>query len=110
MSGMAREKRHGGEAIPVVTMLASYELSVGTGAACCFLSIGPAPNADASPRIRIPPMVPEYFRVEPLKDKLAAKAGGIGAVSAEFIAAEVTVVRVLYDDAAGVLEVMEAKP
>lgn len=110
MSGMAHEKRHGGDPIPVLTMLSTYELSVGTGAACCYLSIGAAPNADASPRIRIPPMLPEYFRVEPLKDKLAAKAGGIGSISAEFITADVTVVRVLYDDVAGVLEVMEAKP
>ena len=110
MSGMAREKRHGGEAIPVVTMLTTYELSVGTGAASCFISIGAAPNADASPRIRIPPMVPEYFRVEPGKDKIAAKAGATGAISGAFISADVTVVRVLYDDVAGVLEVMEAKP
>lgn len=111
MSGMAREKRHGGEAIPVVTMLTTYELSVGTGAACCYLSIGPVPNAEAVPRIRIPPMVPEYFRVEPGKDKIAAKAGAPAAVtSASFITADVTVIRVLYDDVAGVLEVMEAKP
>lgn len=110
MSGMAREKRHGGEAIPVVTMLSTYELSVGTGAACCYISIGPAPDADASPRIRVPPMVPEYFRVEPNKDKIAAKAGVTGAVSAQFVTGDVTVIRVLYDDVAGVLEVMEAKP
>ena len=111
MSGMAREKRYGGDPIPVVSPGVVSELSVGVGASVAFIAFGTAPDPTAvGSRIRIVPGLPEYFRVEAGKDKVAARAGAVQSETPATVDRDCTVVRVLYDDTAGVVEVMEARP
>lgn len=111
MSGMAREKRHGGDPIPVVSPGRVTELGVGAGASIAYIAFGESPDpTDTSARIRVMPGLPEYFRVEAGKDKVAARAGALQAVTPLPVDKDCTVVRILFDDAAGVVEVMEARP
>lgn len=111
MSGMAREKRHGGDPIPVVSPGNVTELGVAAAATIAYVAFGTSPDpTNAAARVRIVPGIPEYFRVEAGKDKVAARAGGSQSVMAQAVDKDCTVVRVLYDDAAGVVEVMEARP
>jgi hypothetical protein len=97
----------GGTPVPVIYQGKVTELAVATGSAFCFVEFGPAPTAQvAGQRVRIPAGVPEYFGVNPKVDRIAAYSGAVGAVSA-VLENHTTCVRVIYDDVAGVLEIME---
>lgn len=86
------------------------EIAVAAGADFAFIEIGTAPTAEtAGQRIRIPARVPEYFSIERGVEKVAAKAGITSNVMASPVSIDCTVIRVIYDDVAAVVEVMEAK-
>lgn len=84
------------------------ELSVGTGADFAYLEIGAAPTAETvGQRIRIPARVPEYFAANRGADKVAGKAGSVSDVTPNPVSQACTVIRVIYDDVAGTVEVAE---
>lgn len=108
MSRLGRESSdRGGQPVPVLYYGTVTQITVATGSSFCYLEIGTNPTATVSgQRIRIVPGIPEYFGVNPLTDKVAAYSGASGAVSG-FMGAYTTIIRVLYDSTAGVLEIME---
>lgn len=82
------------------------ELTVETSAAYAFVQFAAVPTAATlNQRVRIVAGVPEYFKVQG-GHKCAAKVGSTADVSLAF-ASLTTVVRVLYDEVAGVVEMTE---
>lgn len=108
MSEQARDTRVSqGPAIPALAQGTVQELTTETAAAYAFVEFGTSPTAGtAESRIRVAAGVPEYFKVTG-GEKVAAKVGTTSEVSA-VTDVGTTVVRVLYDEVAGIVEVMEA--
>lgn len=108
MSRLARESiDQSGSPIPVVGQGTTDVLVVEAAFDYCYISIGavPAPQTAAT-RFRIPAGVVEYFRVIPGVDAIGARCGSTSDSTA-VVGDHTTVVRILYDEVAGQVCVME---
>ena len=107
MSDLPRAGTNKYEAFQALVQGTVEQLTTDAAEDYMWIDIGANPDASTGSRFSIMPNVSEVFSIPPLgKVSVDGPVGGTGATSAA-VAAGVTVVRVVYKKAAGIVEVMQ---